>query len=92
MTVQQTVALAQNEGLTLMLHEFLYLLSNASDRVAQIKDNHRVEHKSQKQVIHLWELQEGQEEKVTFIHLLSKTAFKNKAPHHLVIESLKKLA
>lgn len=37
--------LEQMDGYTLMVHEFLYLLCNTSDRLHQIEKNHIVDHK-----------------------------------------------
>lgn len=78
------------EGYTLMPHEFLYLLCCASDRLHQINKNHKIDLVSQQHKIFQWEIYNPQqsEEHISHIHLLSKNAFKNLAPHHLVNEGL----
>jgi hypothetical protein len=82
--------LNEMNGYTLMVHEFMYLLCNASDRVDQITQNHKVDYRSQKDEIHQWELQDrcGKGPTVSHIHLLSKNAFVNQAPRLLVIDAL----
>ena len=81
------------DGYTIMPHEFLYLLCCASDRLHQINKNHKADLLSQKHKIFQWEIYNPQQSDnhISHIHLLSKTAFKNLAPHHLVNEGLYKM-
>ena len=44
--------LNEMNGYTLMVHEFMYLLCNASERVDQITQNHKVDYRSVKSEIH----------------------------------------
>jgi hypothetical protein len=78
-------------GYTLMVHEFLYLLCNTTDRLNQIVKNHKVRFQSEKLDIYQWELQDNiasQNRKVSHIHLLNRNAFKNEAPHVLLKTAL----
>ena len=45
---------------TLMVHEFIYLMCNASDRIAQIEQNHSVNYKSEVMAVSLWEIDQSE--------------------------------
>ena len=83
----KTLQKCLEDGLTIMLHEFLYLICNSEDRLKQIHENHKAVFSKEKETIHQWELQ-SRGEIVSHIHRLDKEAFINKAPHHLVTKSL----
>ena len=86
-----TKSLREMDGCTLMLHEFLYLVQNASNRLEQISQNHSVSFSSQIQPVQQWEIQTlDQPSRVSHIRLLDEEAFVNKAPHHLVTDSLRR--
>jgi hypothetical protein len=46
LTPELLQVLKEMEGYTIMVHEFLYLLCNASNRLEQINLNHKVAHRS----------------------------------------------
>ena len=58
------------EGYTIDLHEFLYLICNASDRIEQIKQNHVARKATKTKKIKHWEVSSKQK-----IHLLPDEAF-----------------
>lgn len=84
-------AFQEMEGYTLMLHEFLTLLCNSTDRLNKITDNHTVDHKQNLHAINQWEISDSTEQRVSHIHLLAPDAFINHAPHHLVQDALQKM-
>jgi len=71
---------------TVQPHEFLYLVVNASNRLSHILTGHKVEHKSK--ILNLQNEFKYEQAKDFNLHLLSKNAFENNAPHHLVNQGL----
>lgn len=78
-------ALREMEDYSLMIHEFLYLVCNAYDRVQTIEQNFKVNRAPVKLNIEQWELKNSCN---LHIYLLHPDAFKNQAPHHVVTEAL----
>jgi hypothetical protein len=77
--------LREMEDYSLMIHEFLYLVCNAYDRVQTIEQNFKVNRAPVKLNIEQWELKNSCN---LHIYLLTPDAFKNQAPHHVVTEAL----
>jgi len=46
--LEQSILLEQMHSYSIMPHEFLYLVCNASNRLTQIKKNHKIDMKSEK--------------------------------------------
>lgn len=67
-----------------MVHEFMYLIANTQSRVDEIKSNHSLQLRTKQVTLNKWE---HNSHKVK-IHLLPETAWQNKAPHKIVIQSL----
>ena len=93
--------LARLSSLTIMPHEFLYIVCNSTNRLDIIEDRHNViaDLKSKPVDIFHWELNERsstvtetEDMQVSTIHLLGEGAFSNKAPHHLVNDRLDALS
>lgn len=83
--------LEEMEGYQLLVHEFLYLVVNAQDRLQHIEENHKVLRSPRKLAIQQWELCNATSKPVCHIFKLDNNAFVNQAPHHLVTESLNRL-